>query len=206
MFNLNNIFINNRKTFYNFATGEQKPLAKLVAIKIFFSMFLMIFFFDISKDFINIILTVYSILIGFSFNVMFYLLTISKNDVISAKSDSIEKNLKKNKVDKLSKELFYNVSYFNIITLALIILCLVYHIVDCRNFSYIVTYSSHLAQKLINQNASSHLLAFKDALKITLEIIFSFSLYFLLVETNYSFTRTIFRINFLFEHKFKDNN
>lgn len=76
---------------------------------------------DPSKDFLSAVVAVQAILIGFSFNVLFSLISQSKAPVIGT---SLEDGLAKNKIEKLATEIFYNVSYFNVISLSCVIAAL----------------------------------------------------------------------------------
>ena len=77
----------------------------------------------IESDVIGSILTVQSILMGFSFSVLFFLM--SGNNRQSKDDEAIETKNKIRRLNKLSKELFFNVSYFNFLAIFSVLFSLV---------------------------------------------------------------------------------
>ncbi|WP_419799158.1 MAG: hypothetical protein ACNI26_05675 [Terasakiella sp.] len=194
MFNLKSIILNNDETFYNFATGEKLSRKKRVIVKISLSIILSFFFFNIGKDLINAVIAIYAILIGFGFNILFYLLTIKKEDHKKDNS-SIEHELKVKKINKLTEELFYNVSYFNVIAVALVLLSLSFFVAESQNLA-------SLKAHIMNSKTAflfPHLLK----IKLAIYIVFVFTFYSTLIESAYTFLRTIGRVTFFFDQKIK---
>ena len=201
MFNIIQIAKHNRKTFYDFSNGEELPVWQSYVIKIIISSILAIVFCNISKDFLNAILTIYAILIGFSFNIVFYLLSINKTNPDLIK-DSLERQNKIEKINKLTDELFYNVSYFNIISILVTITALLFFLADSQN-SELWTYFEDIEiikELIVKWHSSLHYT------KIFAILIYKALFYFVIIESMGSFLRTIGRVNFYFQEKLKLQN
>ena len=197
MFNLNNIVKKNKATFYDFAAEEPLPSKRRVIIKILIALLAAIFFSNLSKDLINITLTVFSILLGFSFNILFYLVTLSK-DKNEDENLSLEKQLKKERLETLTQELFYNVSYFNLVAVLLILISLMFFINESVNSSFIAD--------ILNLKAMNDLNEYLLTVKVWTVRIFTFVFYLALIESIYTFVRTIGRVSYFFAEKIKLQN
>lgn len=192
MFKLSTILSKNNDTFYDFRTNAPLRVAPRFISFFIISACCALLFGGNSDKFLNGVITVQAILIGFSFSVMFFLLS-ENMALVPPSGSSIEKGIKTSKLLKLSKEIFYNISYFNIVAIG----CLT------------------SALLLLLPNATIHLFAFlqvsgkwacraHDALYIAgvaVNILILFVFYFLLIESAYTFVRTIGRVNYLFEQK-----
>ncbi len=132
MFNVFEIVRNNQETYYNFSTGRPYAVWPSVMLKFFFSCLLSLFFTNMSAGFAEATVTVYSILIGFSFNVLFYLLSSNKLKIIPNEV-FLENKVKINKLNKLANELFFNVSYFNFISVIVLVLALGFFSIRCSH-------------------------------------------------------------------------
>jgi len=132
MFNLINIIKYNRNTFYDYATNKKLGVLRSYLSKISFSCVISFVCLAPSATFIDATLQVHAIPLGFSFNVLFYFLA---NDKLRAgeTGSSIEKKIIITKLNKLSEEIFYNVSYFNIVALFVIAVALLYLLFDSNN-------------------------------------------------------------------------
>ncbi len=143
----------------------------------------------VDSDFIDNALTIYAILIGFSFNILFFLLSVTKKEKIT--TNFLEDQNKAKKIHKLGKELFHNVSYFNLVSISLILIAITYNL--CKGYeteilSYVSKYVSDEYSKSLRCVAS-----------YTQNTIF----YALLVESTYTFIRTLSRVSFYFDKKIK---
>lgn len=144
-----------------------------------------------SNDFLSGALSALAILVGFSFNVLFYLVA----NRLSRPSSfvSYEHELRFTRLSKLSDEIFDNVSYFNVVAVASAISSLVLLLVGSDEFiKRCTTYSPILASRFnilpvafgwIGWGVRSLLLA---------------AFIFLLCESIYTFLRCISRVRFYF--------
>ena len=97
----------------------------------------------------------------------------------------------------MSNELFYNVSYFNIITLLVILTALIFFLFD-TGFSYFVLYLSEL--ELI-RSLLCNLKPYTSYISSTVLWFYRVLFYFLIIESFYSFGRAIGRMSFYFQKK-----
>lgn len=127
MFNVKEIFINNDSTFYDFNSQKRVSQWRRWALTFLVAAVAAIFCPNVSDDLLAGFLAVQSILLGFTFNVMFFLLGNREKEEpketlkVGAKAQSLETKLRTKRVRKLYVELFYNVSYFNLIAVTSII-------------------------------------------------------------------------------------
>ena len=197
MINLIKIIAQNNLTFYNYATGEPTSIYKRTVVKLALAILISTFFSNLSKDLMGLTLTVFSILLGFSFNILFYLMTLNKENVTDL-GPSLEAKLKSEKIDNLKQELFYNVSYFNLISIVLILVSLAIFISDNNNLKSLLSLF----------NSETMLIAQSSLLKAqsVSTKIFTFVFYLTLIECIYTFIRIISRVSYFFEQKIKLQN
>lgn len=123
MASIKSIFIENAQTFYDFRSGTRQAVRyRYGAIFLVAAIFTWIFRGASDNVYMSII-AAQSILVGFSFNVMIFLGT--NPNIKAASNASIERKNKVAKLNTLSKELFYNLSYFNIIAIFSVVISLV---------------------------------------------------------------------------------
>ena len=147
-----------------------------------------------SDEVVSSVITVQSILVGFGFSVLFFLVSSAKED--PSVSASIENKLRKERLNKLSDELFFNISYYNVTTFFSLLLALLFafdiapmkqiSLVFINNFSFFETIKGNLE-------------TFVKYLHHTLIAI----LYFILLESIFTFYRIVVRVNFYFDQKRK---
>ena len=77
MFNVRSIIANNNRTFYNYRTDERFSIVPRIIIFVFISAAVALSNFIRPSDFLSAVLAVESILVGFSFSVLFFLLSNS---------------------------------------------------------------------------------------------------------------------------------
>ncbi len=119
MFNVRQIVRNNDATFYDFNTRQKRSqLPRYIAVCLA-SLIAAIVCSKVSSNLLAGVLTVQSILLGFNVNVMFFLLGNREQETPEA--ISIETRLRSKRLRNLYRELFYNVSYFNLVAVASII-------------------------------------------------------------------------------------
>jgi hypothetical protein len=188
MINLVGIVRNNRESYYNFSTGQPLPQTISNIIKVIIALISASIFVQINKDFLGAVLSVYSILVGFSFNIIFYLIAIEKKEPDA--NASIEKQIKFEKLNKLIQELFYNVSYFTLISIFLVLLCLLLFLASCTGEGWGILkeeiYSAILERSI-------------NVIKFLYHTLF----FLVLLESIYSFLRTMNRVNYYFSTKIK---
>lgn len=182
----------NSKTFYDNRTGARIGIWPRIFLTFVVSLVLACVFRGEVDTFVNAVITIQSILIGFSFSVMFFL--ISGEVGYSNASGSIELELQFEKLNKLSEEIFYNISYFNVVAIACLILCLIvlvpspYHPVV-----YLVTNFGIWSQDQVALWCGVSLVIISHFIRLLL--------FFCLIESGYTFARAVGRVNYLFEEK-----
>lgn len=170
-----------------------------MVVKVIGAILAALIFSVITEDMIDAILVIYSILIGFSFNILFYLL--SMNRLSHEENESIERELKVKKLNKLKEELFHNVSYFNIISISLILLAII--LLFFYPYDFETLSQSRMLENFFNQTLESsfdwryHI----DLAVSVIKTLFRAVFYYVLIESFYSFLRTTGRVTFYFEEK-----
>lgn len=193
MFNIADIFKRNKETFYDQHTKEQQSVNKIMAIELFIALILAVFLCKFNSEMINAFLIVYSILIGFSFNILFYVLSI-KSDEFNIATPSLERQLKIEKVNTLTREIFYNVSYFNMASIAMVLLSLLFFIIK----SYDAIYWEMIVDTQAIKTIFSNIYPFGTLIKSSMVFAYKVLFYFVLLESMYSLIRTIGRVAFYF--------
>lgn len=185
MSNFRNIVSHNRKTFYDYETGLDISQNRSNITKASLAILLTALFLKVDKDFVEAVVTIYAILVGFTFSILFYLLSFKAPTIDD--SASLEAKARAKKLAKLAKELFYNISYFNMLAATLIFVCLIHYLFQCDSF-----------------DIAHHELPEIGKVMIVAEGIYAFVFYLLLVESGYSLFRTIGRVSFLFSEQLKN--
>lgn len=208
MLNIIQIFRDNGKTFYDFGTDKPRSRLAFWILTIFLSIFFAIVLSYPSNEFLNAIITTQSILAGFGFNVMFFLLSssntleVQENSLLEPNSKSIEESLLDQKLQKLSEEIFWNISYFNLISVLSVFIALV-ALIPTFTASFIsqISYLPALLPESLNNSvvitAKWLVFIFVSSLKACI--------YIFTIECIYTFVRTISRINYYFRKKIDKN-
>jgi hypothetical protein len=197
MSDLLSIIRRHRETFYDYNTEKPTLVWPRNTAIVLFSFLVVLVFDGVSVDAISALLTVQSILIGFGFSVLFFL--VSADDKRPQEGASIESKLTAAKLEKLSRELFYNISYFNIVatcSVVVALLLLVPH-VDSSVIDRVVKLVPGLDVVPANRKASLEHTVF------WISEFGNFVLVVLFVESITTFLRTVGRVNFLFEKRLK---
>lgn len=114
MFSIGDILRANAGTFYNYRTNKKEvPVIRYVLI-LLVSILAALTFGRVHDDLYTGLIAVQSILVGFAFNVLFYLAANPIN--ITSDQSDLESKAKIIKLNKLGNEVFYNISYFNIVS------------------------------------------------------------------------------------------
>ena len=119
MFNIRHIVRNNDATFYEFNSRKRKSQAPRYVVVCVVSLIAAIVCPKVSDNILAGVLVVQSILLGFTVNVMFFLLGNREKETLEG--TLIEAELRSKRLRDLYHELFYNVSYFNLIAVTSII-------------------------------------------------------------------------------------
>jgi hypothetical protein len=184
----------NRQTFYDYGTEVPQSIFARVITTIIISVICGFVLDGEVGDFLSNVITIQAILIGFSFSVMFFL--ISNKGIDDDGSGSLERELKRKRLNKLSHEIFDNVAYFNLVAMGCLLMAVLLASPPLN------TEAIKCASKLLLfANFDVRDLAHYLARSIS---IFTRSLfYFFLIESAYTFSRTVGRVNYYFDMKLK---
>ena len=192
MFNFKDIIISNNHTFYDYSTGKQLCICRVQLLKLLVAAAFAIVFSSIKTDFLTVVLSTYAILAGFGFNILFYLLNFER----SVRGSSLEDELIAERVNKLAKEIFYNVAYFNLVAVTLIILCLTYYLIESVN--------SEILPLIVKLLANARIIfSFTEGaayISLALKTIYNIAFYYALIESLFTFARITSRTFFLFKN------
>lgn len=194
MFNVRQIVRNNNATFYDFETRKRRSQKLRLVLTAGAALFAAVSFPSVSDNLLAGFLAVQSILLGFTVNVMFFLL--SNRETKEPKADSIEAELRSERLHDLYHELFYNVSYFNLIAVVSIIVATSLLLPTPEVPSFLRGIS--LIERYVAWLGSSNLPAFA---MMIFRVIATFVFYALAIEVIYSIARVIGRTTFYFEQK-----
>lgn len=206
MFNVLNIINDNQATYYDYRTNRRYSVLGRIIVTIFLSTLLSVLFSTGGDEFLNGVITVQSILVGFNFNAMFFIVSL-KSPIPSA-SASLEEELRINRMNKLTKELFSNIMYYNLVAIITLIVALGSLLIGTHLYedaSIINIISEYLSKNDGSIVSTAPPLGFDKTVAVSIAVDFFISviLYFFLIESVYSFLRTIGRIGFLFEQKMR---
>ncbi len=191
MLNFEEIVSSNAATFYDYSKGEDFKTTSYQVLKFLFAVVFALIFSQLNTSFLSVILSIYAILIGFGFNILFYLLNFQKK----VDDSSLEKEVLSEKINKLSSELFYNVAYFNLISVFLIILCLVFYLgksLDGEVCQFIFEYYQLIPY-------SEKALTFLKAIKTIASFLALVCFYYLIIESLFTFMRITSRAFYMFK-------
>lgn len=188
------IYADNASTFYDYRTNErQSQRARILVIVITAAIFSVLCPIS-STEALSAAITVQAILIGFGFSVMFFLVqdTRPPSGDHSGDNISLERELDNEQVELLSKELFWNISYFNMVAFASLIVAL----------SLMIPNVWDRAQVIVDRAPWEAL----EVVDLSVPaLIFPAAAQFLLMlfglESGFTFVRTVGRVNFLFEQR-----
>lgn len=194
MFNVRDIVRNNIATFYDFETRKRRSQKPRLIATCIVALIAAIVSPNVSDNLLAGFLAVQSILLGFTVNVMFFLLGNRENG--STEGLSIEAQLRSERLRDLYHELFYNVSYFNLIAVASIIIATTLLLPTpevpnyARGWSLVEAYMRWLDTSSIPKVVST-----------VLRGVAMFAFYAMAIEVIYSIARVIGRTTFYFERK-----
>lgn len=198
MFSASEIIRNNNNTFYNYASSQKTSQRRRIITLLIISSLLIWAIPVQSNDFLNAVITAQAILVGFSFSVLFFLL--SNSDIQALPGESIERSLRRAKLNKLCREIFHNVSYYNFVSIISVVLSLLF-MSEHPNRKFICGILSFI-NKFISLDTSYAFELIRYSWSF-LYIIVGFFLYASLAESIYTFFRTTLRVGFYFQEKLK---
>lgn len=197
MYSPSEIYKANRRTFFDHKLDKLESIRGRLIIQILASLLCAALFYRELSNFLDGVITVQSVLIGFSFSVMFFLMSSRERPVDRSEktSESRESKLRSAKAIKVSEEIFANLAYFNLAALASLITALALLLPP---ISVALKPLHHLVPATFNSvSQAMHWAGYAAWFLVT------FVFYFLLIESGYTFVRIINRVNFLFEQKVK---
>lgn len=192
MVSILSIIRENNATFYNYRTDGRIRIWPRIVIFAIASPVIGFLLTEHLTDFINSINTVASILLGFGFSVLFYI--AGGNENLEPKEESLEKKNRNERIRKLSKELFHNVSYFVMTASAALAFAMIVIAPEAQNDWFnkqALPYFVNIAPQAGDYIWWIHL---------GVRSIF----FFFILEGGYTFGRIVGRVNFLFEEKLKN--
>ena len=183
------IIKNNSATFYDYSSNVTYSIRGRLICFFVMGLLLAVLTGDLSS-LVNSILTVLAILLGFSFNVMIFLtgnyrsFSTSKKDP-STELHALEEMNTSERLQVLVKEIFYNVVYFNLVTLICLIICLGQ--ITPINVDTLYKLFTYFEMDTLNNMIKYFSYTYKALL------------FFCLIESMFTFARISRRINYLFQ-------
>lgn len=183
----------NNDTFYDYRSKKGKsPHARLLVFVIIATI-VATFFNDLGDGFLNAVLAVQSILVGFSFSVLFFL--VSGSIALNEAEYSREKKYRVERLNTLATELFYNVAYYNTVAIGSVVVALLFLLPNLSVFPSLA--SSSVVQAMIGSISASTYDQIVDFVSRVLTFIFAF----LFTDSIFTFFRIVRRVNFFFSEK-----
>lgn len=201
MLNILEIIKNNNKTFRRTDRNETINQRPRIIIICLFGISSAFFFYKIPDSFLAGFVAFQSILLGFTFNVMFFLVSKQKEEKTS--DLSIEAEIRATLLSTLYHELFYNISYFNLIALFSIVISLVLLLPQPSFPEYFVgLYMRHkLLYELISLKPVLETFSAIHFIFLMVRLIATAIFYSISIEIVFSIFRVISRTSFYFEKK-----
>lgn len=199
MFNASNIIRNNNATFYDFGTRKARSQRFRFILTFALALIVSITCSKPSDTLIAGVLAVQAVLLGFTVNVMFFL--VSNRETNDEAPKSIEGQLRAERLRTLHNELFHNVSYFNLLVIALIVVAtvLLFPVPEIPSFLRGMPWVERYAQWLAHSELPY-------VISVVIRACGMFVFYFLIAEVVFSIARLIGRTSFYFERKLQDAN
>lgn len=192
------LFVKNAKTFYNYRTGAVHSLRSRYVAFVLIALLLSIVFGSRSDNLYLGVITAQSILAGFGFNVMISL-AFNRN-IRVAPNVSIERADKIKTVNRLARELFYNVAYFNAIALGSIVISVLLLLVPAFWSGWPLAIRTMLSQVLPND---TNVIWWLKQVGGSIRRIAIFALYLFVIESFATFVRAVQRASHYFENRIK---
>lgn len=183
------IFRNNARTFYNYRTNEvQSRLRHYVTIS-GTALGLAAIFRAPSNDIYTGFVACQALLVGFSFNLIFYLSANGKLKIPN--TDLLEDKAEVGRLNSLGNEIFHNISYFNLVSIFSVILSLI--LLMFSGFKPIPCIGFHkICESIVKYQNLPGLLIWQTLL---------FGAYIFTIESTMTFLRMIRRTSAYFEDR-----
>jgi hypothetical protein len=191
MFSLADIVRRDAATYYDYASNARLGRVKTVTVFAVIAAIIGFAVGEASNDFLAGALSAQAILVGFSFNVLFYL--VANRLTKPAAYASIEHQLRFERLSKLSDEVFDNVTYFNIVAISSAVAALALLLIGSDDFNAHL----HKAAAIIEDRTRITRTALSWANCVVRSLGLAI-LAFLLIESIYTFLRTVGRVRFYF--------
>ncbi|MEG3162952.1 hypothetical protein U1763_20940 [Sphingomonas sp. LB2R24] len=191
MFSISEIFRRDASTYYEYESSNRVGRARTIILFVMFGLFIGATVSEASNDFLAGALSAEAILVGFSFNVLFYL--VANRLTKPATYASIEHELRFKRLSKLSDEVFDNVTYFNLVAIGSAVVSLTLLLIGSDGLNANLHKISEFIQSRTSITA--------ETLSWSKWIARSFGLavlIFLLAESIYTFLRAVGRVRFYF--------
>lgn len=178
-------------TYYKYDASNRVSRIPTVIIFALISLMVAIVTQVASNDFLAGALSAQAILVGFSFNVLFYL--VANRLTVPGRWFDIDHELRFERLAKLSDEIFDNVTYFNIVAIASVVACLTLLLIGSDAFNANLRFVCAFQQVKAYINTDLVVAAAKVMRALLLAI-----LLFLLIESVSTFVRAVGRVRFYF--------
>lgn len=196
MLNFIEIARRNAATFYDAATGERYSLRYRYIVLMLVALVSAISFGSRENELYDGIITSQAILVGFSFNVMVFL--ASRSALHPPDATSLEQARRAARLNKLAEEIFFSLSYFNLIAISSVLLALMLVASSAESVTI-----DNLAQA-ISTSAGVSLESVTEivvGLNYWTGFLLTWALYFLVLDAVFTFTRVIRRSSYFFLKK-----
>lgn len=199
MLSLADIARRNEQTFYDFNSEKAQSTRWRKVSAVVAGAVLALTFQGPAVDFLTAVLTVQAILVGFSFSVLFFLLS---DDPRPITPKTIEQGIRVDRLRRLSSELFYNVSYFNVVAVLSVLVAFI--LLLPMGLAFSIPPTSAWPQwlqwlgKLLHEAAVWWLW---PMVGLWTRCAAFWLLYVLLIESLFTFGRTVVRVSFFFEQR-----
>lgn len=194
MINVFDIIKRNNSTFYDNRSNRRQSVVPRMLLFAFVALIVAWVLGTPSDAVVSAVITVQSILVGFGFSVLFFLVSSEREN--ESDTTSLEDGTRRKRLNVLSDELFFNISYYNITTFLSMLLALLF----AFDLSGIASFSSSVSGRLsIPDSYASYSQGLLNLAHRTLITVF----FFMLFESVYTFYRIVIRVNFYFDQKRK---
>ncbi|WP_317959926.1 hypothetical protein [Phaeobacter inhibens] len=197
MTNLVEIVRRNNGTFYDNRTNRRQSVVPRMLSFLVVSLVVAWVLGTPSDTVVSSVITVQSILVGFGFSVLFFLVSSEREK--EGESKSLEDKARRKRLNVLSDELFFNISYYNVATFLSVLLALLFAFDVSGVSSFAANVSSWLSAPDSTVNSSQ--ICLKVAHRFLIAVFF-----FVLLESVFTFYRIVIRVNFYFDQKRKINS
>lgn len=189
MTSFSQIIGNNSRTFYNYRTNGSKSLRLHYSVIGCVSVILSAVFRFPSNDIYTGFVACQALLVGFSFNLTFYLSANGRLRIPN--SDLIEDKIEVERLNILGREIFYNIGYFNLVSVFSVIASLALLI-----FSALKPFPCFALKNLCDIVSAQ-----QNVVGLVVWHLVLFCAYFLAIESMATFLRMIRRTNAYFEDR-----